>query len=174
MPENPSHTGLVAQGWNWDLEDAQDYVEEYGILDVGQMYTTASGLSEFDIELTTATGLSVTLNMNGTKNWGDGTTDTATSHTYSTVGKYTITCDGTEINPPIATGIFDQTSSNLNYYVKNVRLASITNIYNTLTFAYCYSLKNLLISKGLKTVPNYFVQSCPVLKLIILPDSLKN
>lgn len=26
MPENPSHDGLVAQGWNWSFEDAQDYV----------------------------------------------------------------------------------------------------------------------------------------------------
>ena len=93
MPENPTHTGLTAQGWNWDLTDAKTYVTDYGILDVGQVYTTASGLSEFDIELNAVTGLSVTLNMNGTKNWGDGTSDTTTSHTYANAGKYTISCN---------------------------------------------------------------------------------
>lgn len=95
MPENSTHEGLIAQGWNWDLIDAKNYVEEYGMLDIGQMYTTASGLCEFDIELTEKTGLNFTLWMDGTKNWGDGIIDTEKRHNYSSYGKYTITCDGT-------------------------------------------------------------------------------
>ena len=37
MPDNPSHDGLTAQGWNWSLSDAKSYVASYGELDVGQL-----------------------------------------------------------------------------------------------------------------------------------------
>ena len=36
MPDNPSHDGLTAQGWNWSLNDAKTYVTANGKLDVGQ------------------------------------------------------------------------------------------------------------------------------------------
>lgn len=35
LPANPAHTGLISQGWNWTLADAQTYVAAYGNLDVG-------------------------------------------------------------------------------------------------------------------------------------------
>lgn len=43
MPENPTHTGLTAQGWNWSLSDAKAYVASYGKLNIGQMYITSDG-----------------------------------------------------------------------------------------------------------------------------------
>ena len=79
LPANPSHTGLVAQGWNWTLSDAKTFVTSYNKLNVGQMYTTSSGLSEFDIELTKATGLQVKVNISGNKDWGDGTSGTSST-----------------------------------------------------------------------------------------------
>ena len=30
FPENPSHEGLTAQGWNWSFEGAKSYVTKYG------------------------------------------------------------------------------------------------------------------------------------------------
>ena len=50
MPANPTHSGLIAQGWNWSLSDAKTYVSEKGYLNIGQMYTTSSGDSEIDVE----------------------------------------------------------------------------------------------------------------------------
>ena len=107
MPANPSHSGLVAQGWNWELTDAQAYVSGNGSLVVGQLYTTSSGATEIDIDLSLApfaTSLYLALAVNGSVsiNWGDGsaagslsgtslTTTKYISHTYSTVGNYTIT-----------------------------------------------------------------------------------
>ena len=32
MPSNPTHSGLVAQGWNWSLSDAKAYVKKWGYL----------------------------------------------------------------------------------------------------------------------------------------------
>ena len=49
MPDNPSHDGLTAQGWNWSLADAKAYVAKYGRLNIGQIYVTTSGDTEIDI-----------------------------------------------------------------------------------------------------------------------------
>ena len=43
LPANPTHEGLTAQGWNWSLADAKEYVSTYGKLDIGQMYATDDG-----------------------------------------------------------------------------------------------------------------------------------
>lgn len=105
MPNNPTHTELIAQGWNWNLSDAKTYVAEYGGLNIGQMYTTASGATEIDIKLDLEEELAIRLylclNGSGTVDWGDNSTVTAISgsslstslaieHTYSSVGDYTI------------------------------------------------------------------------------------
>lgn len=196
MPNNPSHTGLTAQGWNWTLSDAKTYVTTYGKLNIGQTYTTSSGLSEFDIELTNSTGLSVTLNMNGTKNWGDGTTDTNNTHTYSSIGKYTITCNGTQITATQGSGLFGQYSSSLNYYVKNVRLSNITTIpaysfqycrslatitipnestsIGMNTFFHCYSLNSVVISKNITSIGASLFFYCVCLTTVIFPNGLTN
>ena len=51
MPNNPSHDGLTAQGWNWSLADAKTYVMTYGALDIGQMYITSDGKTRFYITI---------------------------------------------------------------------------------------------------------------------------
>ena len=43
MPANPTHAGLTAQGWNWSLADAKEYVTQFGGLEIGQMYCTSDG-----------------------------------------------------------------------------------------------------------------------------------
>lgn len=168
MPANPSHTGLVAQGWNWSLSDAKTYVTDYGVLEIGQTYTTSSGNTEFDIEVTTKTGLTVTCNMIGTKDWGDGTSDSGYSHTYSSVGKYTITCDGTSYN---GSYIFGSSSSNIPYYVVGARITKATSIPNY-AFNNCYSLKYITISSDVTSVGSYVFNKCYSLKSIVIPSSI--
>lgn len=41
LPANPTHDGLISQGWNWTLADAKAYVASYGFLDIGQLYEPA-------------------------------------------------------------------------------------------------------------------------------------
>jgi hypothetical protein len=79
MPENPEHEGLISQGWNWTLENAQRYVSIYENLVIGQMYVTDDGTTRVYVDLkdgnlTPTVGLYVA----GTVivDWGDDTTDT--------------------------------------------------------------------------------------------------
>jgi len=45
MPANPDRTsdGLTAQGWNWSFAGARAYVQNHGMLVVGQMYEPTDG-----------------------------------------------------------------------------------------------------------------------------------
>lgn len=152
LPSNPSHTGLTFQTWSSPVAITNSTITVGNSdITIGALYTTTSELSEFDITLTASTGLTVNLKLNGTKNWGDGTSDTATSHTYATAGDYTITCNGTTITSSSSSGLFAQSSSSINYYVKEVRLAEISTIPNY-TFAYCRSLRHVSLSNSVTSI----------------------
>lgn len=172
LPENPTHTGLTSRGWNWSLSDAKDYVTDYGILDIGQMYRTTSGLTEIDVTVNSylSTGLAVTLNMDGTKNWGDGTTDTNTTHTYASAGDYTITCDGSTISGKI----FGQggNDSTANYYAKNIRFGNNKTILETDAVSRCYSLKTVIIPDTITTINSSVFSFCNTLVSAIIPNSI--
>lgn len=197
MPANPSHAGLIAQGWNWTLTDAKTYVQNYGMLNIGQMYITASGDTEIDIELHKGR-LSPYLGIcpNGTVeiDWGDGsakdtitgtslTTIENTQHNYVNEGSYTIKLH-------VVNGSFSitGTSSDGSYFlwenvnssyshvyqnaIQNIRLGTgITNI-ETYAFYYCYSLVTITIPDDVMSIGSYAFQSCYSLVSITLPDSI--
>ena len=104
MPANPYHAGLTAQGWNWTLSDAQNYVAECGFLIIGQHYIPSDGKTRLYIQLD---GSNVNpylgLCVDGTVDvdWGDGSshntvTGTSTNtviytlHQYQSPGEYVI------------------------------------------------------------------------------------
>ena len=105
MPANPAHARLSAQGWNWTLEAAQDYVEKYGSCEIGQMYITDDGRTRLYIRIGRSEAYTVHLKFNQsaangvTVNWGDGSAaETAEeagnvemTHTYAAEGDYIIT-----------------------------------------------------------------------------------
>lgn len=108
MPANPSHDGMISEGWNWSLADAKAQVALAGFLDVGQMYVTADGKTRLYIVLENGRlSPTLTISPNGTVvvDWGDGSSDTITGtsistvktkqHTYSKAGEYTIALDVT-------------------------------------------------------------------------------
>lgn len=108
LPPNPVYSKLVAQGWNWTLADAKEFVGQYGSLVIGQNYTTSDGktriylhipegqdylLGQYTLWLTTTVKGGVTIY------WGDGTNSVTTananttgsvSHTYESTGDYVI------------------------------------------------------------------------------------
>lgn len=76
MPVNPTHTGLISQGWNWTLSDAKTFVANNSRIDIGQMYVTDDGRTRLYISLREGrTRLRLSLNMKvGTVvdiDWGD-------------------------------------------------------------------------------------------------------
>ena len=114
LPGNPKHEGLTAQGWNWTLEDAKEYVAAHGKLYIGQCYVTSNGTTRLHIDVyhRLVKRLKLGLAVDGTVeiDWGDGSekstltgTSTAMSaylntevHEYPATGKYTIEIKVTE------------------------------------------------------------------------------
>ena len=159
MPANPSHTGLVAQGWNWTLADAKAYVTEWGFLDIGQMYTTSSGATELDIVLYKGRQEPyLTLAVNGTVsvNWGDGSTAStitgtsltsriATQHIYANPGAYTIKIS-------ITSGAFSLYTNSTSYYgILNANSTPNTNANRI----YSIALEAIRIGNGDVTIGAY-------------------
>ena len=173
LPSQPSHTGLTFQSWSSPVTITNDTVTVADSdITIGATYTTASGLSEFDITLTSVTGLSVTLNMNGTKNWGDGTSNTSTTHTYASAGDYTITCNGSTMTTSSSSGLFGQTSSNINYYIRDVRLGNNVTSIGSYAFRYCYSLTSIAIPSSVTSIDSSALRYCYSLTSIAIPSSV--
>ena len=198
LPANPTHERLVAQGWNYSLADAKAYVTEYGVLDIGQMYNTASGALEIDIELHEGRlNPYLGLNINGsvTVDWGDGTaTDTMTGsitvvrkdHIYSSPGAYTIKVyadDGTSV-AIVGTSEFSNilthsTSPSKNSPTKSYN-SSVVKIFipNFVTsisgnaFYNCTSLTSITIPDGVISIGSSAFQNCTSLTSITIPDGV--
>ena len=166
LPTAPIHEKLVFQEWSASVtvSDNKVTIADNDIM-VGAVYTTASGQNEFDITLTKVTGLSVTLNMDGTKDWGDGTSDTATSHTYTAYGDYTIKCNGTTMSG----SLFGQRDNKQNYYCTAARFATVTSIISN-AFSYCYSLTNVVISNVVKSIGYSAFNECYSLTSVVIPN----
>ena len=170
LPTAPTHEKLVFQEWSASVavSDNKVTIADNDIM-VGAVYTTASGQNEFDITLIKVTGLSVTLKMGGTKDWGDGTSDTETSHTYTTYGDYTIKCDGTYMTTSSSSGLFGQSGSSKNCYCTAVRFATVTGIdYGA--FGSCYSLTSIVLPSGVTSINTGAFDSCYSLTSIVIPS----
>ena len=187
LPTPPVHDRLVFQRWNWTLDDIKSANAEMA---VGALYTTASGLTEFHIRVTKATGLAITCNMVGNKNWGDGTESALTSHTYADYGDYIIICDGNTI----AQGVMG-TTQNVKGTLFRVSIAdsvtsigngafsgcnalqsvsipdSVTSIENN-AFSYCFSLQSVSIPDNVTSIGNGAFNSCNALQSVSIPDSV--
>lgn len=168
LPNVPTHTGLTFQEWSSTelITNNTITVTNDNVL-IGAIYKTTSGVSEFDIVLTKVTGLTVTFAMSGNKNWGDGTTDSATSHTYSAYGKYTITCDGSTV----PSNLFGQNNNTMQSLVGARLSDSVTEIQNN-AFLYLSSMKHLTVPNSVTTIGYSITSNCYALTALILPDSI--
>ena len=198
LPANPSHTGLTAQGWNWTKNqiDTQLTAVPGGDVCVGQMYVTASGDTEIDIEFIDSARLSpiLSISVNGTitVDWGDNTaSDTVTgtslttrqspTHTYTSIGKYTI-----KIHVVSGSFAFRCTSSYLllrknttstenRIYancIKAIRLGTgITSIGDN-SFYYCTSLSSVSIPSTVTSVGSSAFYYCYALSSITIPNNV--
>ena len=189
LPTPPVHDRLVFQQWNWTLEDIRAANAE---MVVGALYTTTSGLTEFHIRVTKASGLAITCNMVGNKNWGDGTEDALTSHTYADYGDYIITCDGNKIVAKVMgdTGVVQQTLLRVSIpnSVTAIRASAFNNckalqsisISNSVTgigdntFFNCKTLQSISIPNGVTSIWDNAFNNCYALQSISIPNSVTN
>ena len=189
MPNNPSHTGLTARGWNWDLNDAKTYVQLNGGLWIGQTYYDANGATEIDIELQTGRlEPYLRLSVNGTVSidWGDGSTaDTLTGtslttvlnkkHTYSAAGAYTIKITPTSgtirLNAGYNNAILSKNSGtgSLNRIyaaaIKAVRIGTSVDAIGTYAFYYACHLLAMVVPSGVGLSSGYAFQYSNIQKI---------
>lgn len=198
IPSNPSHTGLVAQGWNWSLSDAKTYVGKYGRLNIGQMYTTESGDTEIDVCLETkrlSPILTICVNGSIMVDWGDGktrddvsgsslTTRQAVPHEYSSPGDYTIKihvvsgeCAFYGEKTYNYTILRKNTNQYENYiYAKSVRAIRINGTTNVGDYAFmgCANLSSVTMSRGVSDIGGYAFYACTNLPHVTIPDGVIN
>lgn len=192
LPEVPENSRLSFVKWASNVPIVDNTVTTINSdLTIFVQRETSSSLNEFDITLTKVTGLSVTLKMDGTKNWGDGSSDESMTHTYADYGDYTITCNGTSVS----SYLFGQTVSSPNQYVKNAFLSSSTTCssMNTLAycsnleccilsnstagviaFTYCYNLKSVIAPENTLGISQNCFQNCFNLSAVFLPNTLND
>lgn len=199
MPENPTHEGLTAQGWNWTLSTAKTYVQSYDLLDVGQNCITSDGKTKIKIKLEDY-ALKPCLGLGGINgsveiDWGDGSqietitgsdisTIVNTPHTYSSAGNYTIQINpvGTstfKISGPIGVTAYsyllnDNTTSNVrsiyNSYVNEIYLGK-NIVFGKNGFSGLKNLKKINIPKTITESPNGFSNNS--VKTIVIPQGIK-
>lgn len=178
LPENPSHDGLVARGWNWSLDEAKAYVAKYGLLNVGQMYATDDGATRVHIhigeglpESRRAFTLAYTQSEAGgvTVDWGDGSdpeTDAENTdqqihtHTYAAPGDYVI-----RLRVTAGTLSFDSASS----YASSVGIygsRATTNAYNNVR------VRRIEIGEGVPVLGKSSLAVMNGLTSITLPDTV--
>lgn len=177
LPANPSHDGLVAQGWNWTLQDINSQLTAVptGNIWIGQNYITQSGDTEIDFtlysELRRSPYLGIAVNGEVEVDWGDNstkstitgsslTTKILTQHIYSSIGSYTISIH-------VVSGSFAfYDDSSLGYYQilsAGQTTASKNSIYSAL-------IDNVRIGNN-AIIGDYAFYSCS-LSFITLPNTL--
>ena len=197
MPDNPSHEGLTAQGWNWTLANAKTYAASYGKLNIGQMYITSDGKTRIHIKLEDgrlAPYLGICVSGTCDVDWGDGTahsTLTGTSistnvyvqHTYASPGKYTITLDcgegaiGFQYSSTSRLLSFKGSSNDNRDYAYRSAIMSI-NIGAGVTsigdyaFSNCFSLMSVTIPSTVTSIGNYAFSYCYSLMSVTIPSSV--
>lgn len=179
LPTAPSHTGLVFQCWssNETITNNTITCNKNNIM-VGAIYTTASGLNEFDIEINKAiapdienTPYTLYLNMDFTEvDWGDGTSYLDyNKHTYTAYGKYTIKCDGTAFEPTNHNIFYDKEhSTQPSVCCTAIRLATVEAI-TPYAFDGINSLKTITLSESVQDIKESCFRYCANLQAVVIP-----
>ena len=199
LPENPSHSGLTAQGWNWSLADAKAQLTAYpeAGLTIGQMYITDDGKTRIYVHFEEARRspyLGICPNGTVTVDWGDGsatstltgtslTTVKTVQHEFPSAGDYVITLT-------VESGSFAFYGVSNTSHILKVSTATTANISKVYTnavrkvelgigahiedyaFNFCMSLKTITIPDGVTRIGTYAFQNCYSLSSITIPDSV--
>ena len=181
MPENPSHDGLTAQGWNWTLADAKEQVLAIGVIDIGQMYTTSDGKTRIHFtipdngRMTPQLQWSQTVSNGVTVDWGDGSSTQVVSgtgnksltHTYASIGDYIIT-----LNVTSGTAALGRESSagavlRGNMYASMIKHIETGN--NITSLGYLYNTYGLETVTTPTTLTRGYFYNCYPLRTVIVP-----
>lgn len=189
LPSNPSHTGLVAQGWNWSLAEAKTYVSTHKGLVIGQNYTTDDGTTRLyidlpDIEKYLLVGLylGATVAYGVVINWGDGDTTIVDSkdaiyeysHTYAEGGSYVIVIEVFDGKMILANGIINNnTFQGHRTTLSKIELGDNITVMSNNTFyiGNDFYLKSISIPNDIEGSNGGFkISGCSALSGIVVPS----
>ena len=185
MPTLPTQQGLICQGWNYTLQDAQEYVAEYGVLDVGASYITDNNKTRLYIKVDGARRLfkfSVSIDKPNSLvvDWGDGTSESISgsgsvslSNRYSSVGDYVISFNVANDATLSFNGGSQNSFINAPYtsMLKKVEFGENVSI-GMGAFYGCRSLTSVVIPNGVTSIANYAFYFCYSLASIVIPKSV--
>ena len=191
LPSLPDEKdGLIAQEWNWELEDIKRYLQTYGgLVEVGCIRTTKDGKTKIYISLGKGQH-TVRLNFyqnvsNGViVNWGDSSADQTYSGNYvNQTHIYNVTDDYKEYMitlKPIETQIrlgsnsstpiirIEDNSANI---LKKIYIGDSCIQINSYCFYNCSSLEKISIPSSLEWILNYSFSNCNSLSNINIPKN---
>lgn len=195
MPELTTREGLICQGWNWALDEAKEYVVDYGMLNIGAMYTTDDGDTRLYIRIANEGRMNMTVRFsqtiaNGVNiDWGDGSTIESFSgtgyksvtHTYAEPGDYIIRFQVE--NGTIGLGgsslYYTMLGNSSNLMMYSVRLQKVeigdkvTSIHGG-AFSYCYNLASVSIPNCVTSIGTDAFLRCQSLTSVNIPNSITN
>ena len=190
LPPLPTQKGLICQEWNFTLADAQEYVSEYGVLEVGATYITDDGKTRLYITIASEGRMNVPLELqqsvsNGVVvDWGDGsatetftgTSATTLRHTYGKVGDYVITLEVTSgtltLSGSSSYGIFADSMRAYSNMLQKVEIGNGLTSIGTYAFNYCHSLTSVVLPKSVTSIGNNAFNNCYSLASVVLPKSV--
>lgn len=196
LPENPTHSGLTSQGWNWSLSDAQEYVSDYGKLEIGQMYITDDGKTRIYITLEegrTSPYLGFAINGTATIEWGDGSTQDvtgtststviSTKHDYANSGDYIISLSSDDTITLLGNNsyggsqvLWNNTGSNSPNHtyrngIKKILFGNNVN-FGSYALSNCYLLNSVSIPNTFNSMGTNTFRFCYSLKSVIIPNNV--
>lgn len=195
LPDNPSHDGLTAQGWNWTLADAKAHVQNHGWLHVGQLYTTDDGKTRIYIRIPLEADADFrlftiryrqTVSNGVVVDWGDGETNTYSGttaanhdHTYASGGNYCITLEAVNGDLHLDTNsgntIAGSANSGTRYksaYITRIEIGNAKSI-GASCFAQCRCAESILISRNISFNDTSGVfGGCSALRFVSLPQTV--
>lgn len=206
LPTPPVHERLTFQEWSCSAQIVNNTITvSNNDIIAGPIYTTTSGHCEFDIEVSKATGLTVDLGSSGDglKNWGDGSSDNQTTHTYADYGVYTIvytelpysrlnTAIFALIEPQLVGVRISSEISSIPHSVfkgaQNLEYVTIPNTVLTIdpsAFSMDINIYNSIVSAGGKmtcliippsctVIPDYLVAYASMLDTIVIPYGVQS
>lgn len=191
LPENPTHSGLISQGWNWTLANLK---ANNSPMNVGQMYITDDGKTRLYIRIAAEGRMTVPLQFsqtvdNGvTIDWGDGsatetlsgTDNVSVTHTYADIGEYVITLlpsDGCSLGlgGASAQGVFGGTDNYVKIYkscVYKVEIGEGVTSIGDYAFWSCFCLETITLPIDVATIGTCAFMLCQNLRSVTVPANV--
>lgn len=172
LPTPPVHDRITFDSWSCPVAVNNNKITmpEYDVI-IGPTYTINSGKLEIDVLMNEVTGLTYKMSVAGTKDWGDGTIDSLTEHTYADYGNYTIVCDNASLSQYNNLTWRSAGVQQNNTCVVSVLIPNITLKNEGL--AALNSLQSVVFGKGINELPEaFFGQYTNLYNCCILPNGM--